>query len=317
MLPWSRHSSAAVRRGSFQQQDVVRWPVRLVVTAFVIVLVLWIAAPVARGILLLQTSPFRSAPSPPTHLAVTPVRFAASDGVSLRGWFVPASRRAPTIILIPGYKDGRVTMVPYARFLHAAHFNVLLYDPRGTGGSGGSFTAGLREVRDVQGAVRFLARRRDLKNKRVGLLGVSMGAGVDIVAAARLSAVRATIADSAYVNQHALLDGLDSIHVRRITIPLLPLGPWTVEHVLGVPLAGFSPLAAISHIAPRAVMLIHSRHDQNPTTPLSGALRLYRAAQQPKSIWIAPRGGHAGAFSAQPREYARRADAFFRRYLGA
>jgi pimeloyl-ACP methyl ester carboxylesterase len=243
------------------------------------------------------------------------VRFAAADGTALYGWLTPSSSAAPAIVLIPGFKADRTTMEPYARFLHSAGFNVLLYDSRGTGQSAGQFSLGLREVSDVEGAISYLRSRRDLPVHRYGLLGVSMGAGVVIVAASRLPSVRATVADSAFVDQSATVDGLDNVPLGSVAFPLAPLGPWTVDHLLGIRLSTFSPLHAIARISPRAIFLIHSRYDGNPTTPLSGAVELYHAARAPKQLWIAPRGGHAEALAAQPSQYKQRVVDFFRRYL--
>lgn len=285
-------------------------PAAVIVVGLVLLSVL---IPALRVGLLFWSSPFRDSPSKPHGLATQSVHFHASDGVALSGWFVPASPKAPSIVLIPGFKDDRSTMVPYARFLHAAGINVLLYDGRGTGGSSGTFSLGLREVNDVRGAMRYLSQRSD---HRVGLLGVSLGAGVAIVAAARLPAIGATVADSAYVDQTALVDRLDELHAGPLTIPLAPVAPWLVDQILGKPLKSFSPLRAVPNIAPRALYLIHSWHDSNPTTPLKGAEKLYHAAGQPVFLWIAPRGGHAGALAAQRQPYEQSVIQFYRRYLG-
>ncbi len=286
----------------------------LVAVALVVVAV-WVAIPAARAVLLLTTNPIRSVPVSPSGLPVESVSFSASDGVSLRGWFVARSTRAPSIILVPGFQADRVSMLPYARFLHAAGFNVLLYDSRGTGDSGGAFSLGIREVNDVSGAVAYLDHRRGLRDHRYGLLGVSLGAGVGIVAAAHLPAIIGVVADSAYVDQRAVVDRLDTLHLGAIAVPLAPVAPWVVDRMLDAHLASFSPLHAVSKISPRALLLIHSRHDMNPTTPLRGALALDRAAGPPVSLWIAPRGGHAGALAAQPTPYRRHVVTFFKHYL--
>ncbi len=162
----------------------------------------------------------------------------------------------------------------------------------------------------------YLLERRDLRDHRCALLGVSLGAGVAIVAAARTPAVQATVADSAYVDQGALVARLDTLSLGPLRLPLAPVAPWAVDRLLGAPLAAFSPLHAAGMVAPRALLLIHSRRDSNPTTPLAGALSLYHTARRPVSLWIAPRGDHAGALAAQPAEYRRRVLAFLRRYLG-
>ena len=288
---------------------------RLLVPCVLALLLLWVALPVARAARLLLTSPFRAAPAQPVGLTVQAAQFRAADGVRLRGWLIRNSPAAPTVILIAPFTSNRTSMLRYARFLHAAGFNVLLYDSRGTGESGGSFSLGLREVDDVQGAVTYLQSGRDLPNHHYGLLGVSLGAGVAIVAAAHTPSVLATVADSAYVDQRATVTRLDMLQLGALRLPLVPLASWAVDRFLGAPLISFSPLRSVGRIAPRALLLIHSRHDGNPTTPLSGALALYRAAGRPAFLWIVPHGGHAGALSAQPTEYRRRVIAFFRRYL--
>jgi dipeptidyl aminopeptidase/acylaminoacyl peptidase len=168
-------------------------------------------------------------------------------------------------------------------------------------------------VNDVTGAIAFLHRHTV---RRVGILGVSLGSGDAIVAAAHDRSVRAIVADSPYVNQNAVVDHADYFHFRRLTVALAPLGPWTADRILGASLASFSPLRAIREIAPRHVLLIRGRHDTNATTPLSAALALKRAGGATTTLWIAPRGPHAGAYAAQPAAYRAHVLAFFGRYLG-
>lgn len=287
------------------------WPAGLIA----LLIVLWVAVPLVRGFLLLQTSPMRSTPAAPRDLHLQAVRFHATDGVPLEGWLLLSSSQSHTVILVPGFKDDRASMLPYARFLHAAHFNVFLYDSRGTGGSGGSFSLGIHEVRDVLGAVRYLEHRTDTRALPYGILGVSMGAGVAIVAASQARAIGATVADSAYTDQQVVVTRLDSLRVGPLSIPFPPLAPWIVDRLLGTPLTSFSPLRSAGKLPPRALLLIHSRHDTNPTTPLSGAEALQRRVRIHAFLWIAPRGGHAGAYAAQPRQYESRVVRFFRRFL--
>ncbi len=290
---------------------------RLLIVGSVALILLWLLVPVARAGMLLFTPPWRGGPGAASaDLRAQTVRFSASDGVNLRGWLLKKSAAVPTVILAAGFKEDRLTMVPYARFLRRAGYNVLLYDSRGTGSSGGRFSLGVNEVDDVAGAVAYVQHRSDLHAHRVGLLGVSLGAGVVIVAAARIPAVSATVADSAYVDQRATVDRLDTFHLSRFTIPFAPLGPWVVDQLLGTSLSSFSPLSAVRRIRPRSLLLIHSRHDLNPTTPPSGAQTLLRAAASPSaSLWMARRGGHADALAAQPGDYQRHVIAFFRRFL--
>jgi hypothetical protein len=87
--------------------------------SYVLILVLlWVGIPMARAGALVITDPFRS-PSPrPAGLPVEQVHFPATDGVRIAGWLVSSSLTAPVVILVPGFKAGSTSMVPYARLLY-------------------------------------------------------------------------------------------------------------------------------------------------------------------------------------------------------
>jgi alpha-beta hydrolase superfamily lysophospholipase len=292
---------------------VRRWGILLAA----LIVVAWALAPAARAVTLVAN---RTRPVPIASAAGLPVRdiaFTASDGVRLSGWLALASPDAPTAILVHGFKGSRSEMLPWARFLYAAGYNVLLYDSRGCGQSAGwGIGLGASEPDDVIGAVRYLQGRHDLRSRRFGALGISLGAGDVLLAAARESALVATVADSAWTDERPQLDRMGALPIGPLAVPLLPYEPWLVDRLIGARLEGVSPLAAIGHISPRAVLLIHSQDDANSTTPLAGERALYAAAGEPKQQWIAPSGGHAGALAANPAEYQRRVLAFFAAYLG-
>jgi len=293
-----------------------------VIAALALVVLAWALAPAVRGVTLVATDLQRSAPpdadARSAGLAAQDVEFRATDGTRLAGWFVPTSPQAPTVILVHGFKSTRVQMLPYARFLVAAGYNVLLYDSRGCGASDGwRITLGAHEPDDVHAAVRYLSGRADLSAKRFGALGISLGAGIVLLAAAREPQLAAVVADSAWADEQPQLARMGSIPLGRLGLPVLPYEPALVGALVGADLRRVSPLATISQIAPRAVLLIHSADDANTTTPLSGERALYAAAGQPKQEWIAPSGGHVGALSAHTAEYEQHVLAFFAAYLGA
>lgn len=289
------------------------------VALLALIALVWALAPAARGVSLIATAPFRPAPTAPSSgLPLRDIRFDAADGVHLSGWLALASPHAPTLILVHGFKGSRVEMLPWARFLHAAGYNVLLYDSRGCGQSAGwHITLGAREPDDMLGAVRYLRGRADIQNTRIGALGISLGAGIVLLAAAREPALAAVVADSAWADEGPQLARMGSIPLGPLAVPVLPYEPALVGGLVGADLRAVSPLAQIPKIAPRAVLLIHSADDANTTTPLAGERALYAAAGQPKREWVAPSGGHVGALTAHPAEYQARVLAFLAAYLNA
>lgn len=276
---------------------------RGLVLFLVVLAVLWVAIPVLRVARLVFIHASERYPAHPSGLPVQPIHFHAADGVPLSGWLVPAGGSRGTVILVPGFDADRAGMIPYARLLHSAGFTTLLYDSRGTGASGGRFSFGPKEVEDVRGAVRYLRGRPDLDRHGTALLGVSLGAGVAIVAGSEIPSVRAVIADSPYVNQDRFFGGLDHLSIHSVSLPLAPVAQWTAERLTGADFEEFSPLEGANRFGPRPLLLIHSRDDRNPTTPYADSLALLRAAGPGARLWVAPRGGHAGALAAQPAAY--------------
>lgn len=307
---------AHINKTSFTQRLVASTRKKWYILCLLL-LAAWAMLPAIRAFTLIANIAHRTIPNTSTTgMPTQEVRFQTTDGTHFAGWFVMASPQAPTIILVHGFKGTRVDMLPWAHFLYNAGYNVLLYDSRGCGESEGlTITLGAREPDDVVGAVNYLKTRTDLRVKRFGALGISLGAGIVILAAAKEPALAATVADSAWADESAQIDRMGAIGRAPFILPVLPYEPALVNWLIGAHLEDTRPLTVIHQIAPRAVMLIHSADDSNTTTPPSGERQLYAAAGAPKVQWIAPHGNHVGAIKAYKNEYEQRVLAFFGRYL--
>lgn len=314
-----RRTTAAQGRWSWGSQRIGPTARALLIGLMLVVTLAWAATPAMRAVTLVGNWSGRDTPDATrAGVPVQTVWFNAADGAHIAGWFALASPHSPTVILVYGFKGSRRDMLPWARFLFSAGYNVLLFDDRGSGQSDGWGSAlGTREADDVIGAVRYLQRRPDLVVRNFGALGISLGAGVVLLAAAREPALAAVVADSAWTDEHAQLDHMATLRIGPLALPVLPYEPALVDRLIGARLEGTQPLAVIGQIAPRAVLLIHSADDGNTTTPLAGEQALYAAAGQPKFQWIAPSGGHVGALHAHPADYQSHVLAFFAVYLGA
>lgn len=266
----------------------------------------WASVPLARGMLLVRHGPTATASLSP----LTNVTFDATDGVRLVGSLIPASGARATVVLVHGFKNTRADMLDYASFLHDAGYAVLAYDSRGCGESAGAFGVGATEDRDVRGAVAFLKASGGDSAAKIAVLGVSLGAGDALLAAARDARIDAVIADSSWADERVQLARMYSVSVGPLAVPLLPYEPALVDALVGGRLEDARPRDQIARIAPRPLFLIHSADDENATTPLEDAEAMFASAGEPKDLWIAPRGGHAGALAAQRDEYVRRVLAF-------
>jgi pimeloyl-ACP methyl ester carboxylesterase len=279
---------------------------RILAAVLIAILLAWLVAPVARAFVLVAGHP--RAVTLPVDLPVDDVTFGPADA-RLEGWLVRGTAGAPAVVLGHGFTASREEMLPWARFLHDAGYNVLLFDSRACGESGGA-TVGLGaiEAQNIETAVR--SAKGAFATSRVGVLGISLGAGATILAAADDPEISAVVADSAWTDQDLQLSRLSFLPIGPLRVPLAPIGVAAVNALVGADVTKARPIEAVARIAPRPLLLIHSADDDNATTPVDGARRLFDAAGQPKQIWIAPRGGHVGAINAFPDEYRSRVLAF-------
>ncbi|MEE8386176.1 MAG: alpha/beta fold hydrolase [Dehalococcoidia bacterium] len=242
------------------------------------------------------------------------VWFRSLDGARLHGLWLPGRKEYPTVILCHGYCKSLAEPLDVGLELNRAGYNVLLFDFRACGKSGGRFTTvGWKETWDVQAAVRYVGERHARPNG-IGVLGISMGAAAAIIAAAQSREIAALVADSAFAH----LEG-----VMRKKIPEYASVPWLtpigwVSVLIGEMLAGgrlrrVRPLDYVGRLSPRPVLFIHGERDSYIPHEQPG--ELFEAAGDPKETWTAPGSDHAVARLDHPQEYIERVLTFFDRYL--
>lgn len=245
------------------------------------------------------------------HLPFETVAFPATDGARLEGWTIPAEPSRPWLILCHGVGSNRADLLDIAAGLHAARFNLFLFDFRGHGGSAGRATSfGWTEQRDLEGALAYLGRQAEAPARAYGVYGISMGGAVALMVAGRDERLGAVAVDSPYTT----LDDSLAIHL-KLLYPLVPRQPflWFVRFTyrlrFGVWPAAASPLASASRLTHQPLLLIQGGGDAR--VPLSGARQLFAAAHDPKELWVIGEANHLEAYALDPPVYRRRLTAFF------
>lgn len=244
-------------------------------------------------------------------LAFEEVAFPARDGLTLHGWWIPAPGSDRAVILLHGHGGSMDPDVQYVPALHAAGFNVLMFDFRAHGRSEGHIsTVGYLERQDVLGAVDFV-RAKGIE--RLGLLGFSMGGMVAMLTAPLCPHVHAVISDGgpARLKTSLTVWGQE----RGVPRPLADLLAWLTLVVtslrLGANLFRYEPLRWVGKIAPRPILFIHGDHDQY--LPSADFAALVAAAGPTAEVWRVPEAGHRTVDQLYPDEYRRRIVAFFDR----
>ena len=249
-------------------------------------------------------------------LAFERVAFDAADGVPLVGWWIPAADARGTVIFLHGYTASKSQALSVAPFLVRAGYNVLAFDLRAHGESGGAFTTlGLAEKHDVRGALAYLRARGDPHADNVALFGWSMGAATALHAAPGSPEVRAVIADSSF----ARLSNVVSEQLTQMTglprFPFVPLILLFASQITGEAPGANDPAREAERIG-RPILVIQGARDELARPDADGAV-LARAAGAWADLWLVEDAGHVGARRASPREYESRVTAFLAEHLSA
>lgn len=237
------------------------------------------------------------------------VLFETDDGLKLSGWWLGHPDAERTIITLAGHNSARHHVLGISSALHRAGANVLLFDNRGRGSSeGDKISLGHYERLDASAAVEYATRRGpDLP---LGMMGFSMGGAVALMAAAADERIKAVVADSAFASQAKLV----TYHLRRHVGPFAPAIFHLAKGALHYDIHEVEPGQGVGEISPRPTMFIHGELDT--ITDPEDSIAMYKAAGEPKELWIAEGAGHVDAYFQNREEYSRRVAAFFEEHLG-
>lgn len=262
----------------------------------------------------LWIAPPRVLLEPPRCSGVEEAHFTSADGTPLYGLYLHAAAGAPAIILCHGYQRSIEETFALACDLHARGFNALAFDFRGCGRSGGRYTSiGYYEPLDIGGAIAWV-RSRTGGQSPIGMLGVSMGGSVALMAAADYPEVGALVTDSAF----STLAGAIAQRFAGLRFPVLQiyrLSMLTAERLCRARAGDVRPVDAAPRLETVPVLLIHGTADA--VVPYEHALHLNRALPGPHELWTLPDVGHTMARFVVPEEYTARVCGFFDRHLRA
>jgi len=204
------------------------------------------------------------------------------DGVVLKGWHCAAADDPRgTLILLHGIADNRASWrSAIARFTRE-RFDVIAYDSRAHGESGGSVcTYGFLEKRDLHRVLDAVDRRP------IVLIGASLGAAIALQAAADEPRVAGVVAAETFSD-------LRTVAVERAPF-FLTAGTIRKAFAIAEAQGGF-PVDAVNpeRDAPRItapVLLIHGASDLD--TPPAHSRRVFAALGGPKELVIVDGAGH-------------------------
>jgi len=296
---------------------VIRWGIPVLVVLLVTVYG-FISFMIASGITKYERRPQEDDPTA-YGLQFEDVEFISRSGdVTLSGWYIPGESENPTLIFVHGIGSLRSgdNAVDLASQLVDRGFNLLLFDLRGHGNSGGDqISGGYFEQDDILGAFDFLVHR-GIPSEGIGVIGFSMGAGTAILALVEEPAIHALVADSPYAKASDLLaqeTARKTVFPEWISHIFLPTVKIMARAFYGIDIGALVPEEAAKLLS-YPILVIHGMSDTR--IPYDHGVRVHKEAHPKSIIWLVPDVDHVDAFITSPEEYIEKVADYFNMQLG-
>jgi fermentation-respiration switch protein FrsA (DUF1100 family) len=218
-----------------------------------------------------------------------PINFKSADGTPLSGWFVPPKSGKPkgTVVFSHGNAGSMGHHLGFVMWLAEAGYNVMMYDYRGFGKSGGSVDRrGM--IDDVKAAFSHVVKRPDVDARRLISYGHSLGGAKSVTALGEtpVKGLRAIVIDGAFASYQTMARVMGG-----------QLGASLVSDEL-------APKDFVGKLAPTPLLVVHGSRDE--VVPFSQGKQLYDKAREPKTLFEVKAGRHGDSLSRDSGEFRKR-----------
>ena len=235
-------------------------------------------------------------------------------GYTLQGtYLISPTPSNNTVVFVHGINGSRLLGLWYAPLYLQAGYNVLIYDSRASGESGGnSVSWGFYEKYDLDQWIDWIEQR--YPNGNIGVHGVSMGAATALMHAEMNEAthrVKFYVADSSYSDLEELLtqqiDATVSLHDPLWVKLLLRYSSIMANWQSGFHYEDVSPIQSVRNVT-TPILYLHG--DADVLVPAYMNEQLYAATKGYKEKYVFPGDAHAMAIFNHKVEYQRRISSF-------
>lgn len=280
----------------------------LIILLLIVLLYLAISYIAAYGVVYLNRQPVLKNPKD-YGMDFEPIDLKPSDGINIKGWFIPAKSQKIVIMTHVGgltkygstvsYKNPfklynkEIEFLKTAKHLHEAGYNVIMFDFRNHGESGkspnhGATGVGLEEYKDVLGALDFIESRDDLKNMNVGFVSFCMGANSTIIAMSntpeKFKNVKCFMAIQPISMEVFITVYSKTIFTSLGSKILMPMIRTFVKSMSGHELSEMSPKNYVKDIK---TPTLYAQAKNDPWTDLNDIKSFYKNTNSPKEFyWI-------------------------------
>ncbi|HYD39882.1 MAG TPA: alpha/beta fold hydrolase [Anaeromyxobacter sp.] len=212
----------------------------------------------------------------------------AGDGVTLEGWLFPAESARGTIIFLHGRNQNRSEGLRVAERLVPLGWDVLVYDSRAHGASGGEYsTFGYWERRDLSRVIDSLGA------ERIVVMGVSLGGAVAIQGAADDPRIDEVISISAFSSMRRVVRERLPAFIARLVLS----STFRAAEEMGAMRVDGADTAAAARRVTVPTLVLHGEDDR--FVPREHARQIHDALAGPKSLVLVPGAGHGNVLQTE------------------
>jgi len=243
-----------------------------------------------------------------------------ADSIAIKGWyFEQADSASCGVVMAHGWTGTRIDMLKYSHIFSECGCDLVMYDHRMHGESGGEFaTGGIKEKHDLIAVTDWLEQQSNLSTSQIGWLGVSWGGGTVLQAGAIEKEIGFIIADSPFQDWYsAIFERAIKEYGSKMKF-FAPLVFAVVNARADLHFRDASALEAATDIeAP--VLLIHSMADSATSSSQSVniATRLETDSATFKFYHTDWGAGHARDIIENREQYTLLVNDFIKKYIGS
>ncbi len=237
------------------------------------------------------------------------LKIRSSFGYDLFAIYHPLEGSNKTVVISHGITWGLYGMVIFAEMFRKRGWNVLIYDLRNHGRSGGKNTTfGYYEKHDLKVVVDYAFSRLN-PGGIVGTMGISLGAATTVEHAAMDKRIAFAVSDCGFSSMTQLITYRAKADYKLPYFPLIPLANlWCWILTRGMTFAKASPIRYIGEIE---MPMFFATGTEDDYVPFFMSEDLYRAKTKGiRKLYLAPDAGHAQAYWKNRSEYDRQMGEF-------
>lgn len=233
-------------------------------------------------------------------------------GYTIKAVLVEPHQTNCYMIITHGVTENKVNSVKYMNLFLKRGFNVLIYDHRRHGESGGKTTSfGHYEKFDLKAVVDWLKKEKG-PDLHLGIHGESMGAAAMLLYAGMLDdGADFYIADCPFSDFRELLRYQLKKELKLPSGLFLSIGNLFLRFRDKYSIADISPISVIDRIH-HPILFIHSQKDDYILPSMTE--KLFSRKRGPKMLYMAENGLHAQSFNENQERYEQAIDEFLQKY---